>query len=564
VKPAVAEGGPAPQTQEDEFQQLPRRQVILTMGGVMMALFLASLDQTIVGTALPRIVADLGGFELYAWVATAYMVASTVVVPIVGRLSDMYGRKWFCIAGMVVFLIGSALAGLSQTMVQLIGFRAFQGLGGGAMMAIAFVAIGDLFPPAERGKYQGILAGVFGLSSIIGPALGGFITDTWAWHWIFYVNIPLGIPVIALFIRFFPNVRGARAEHVIDYAGVAALILAVVPVLLGLSWGGAQYEWASPQVIGALSFGAVMTAAFVFIETRAAEPIIPLGLFRNNVVTLSIVAIVLTGFGMFGAMIYIPLYFQAVLGASATSSGTFLTPMMLGTVVGAALSGQALSRLGGHYRWQGAVGIAIMAVGTALFSRVTPETSNGAAVARIVVMGFGLGITFPVFTIAIQNTVPFSLLGVATSSAQFFRSIGGTVGLAVLGAVMVNRFSDGFRSTLPEAARAVVPQEQIAALIGNPQALVNPEATAGLRESFAALGPQGAAAGEQVFETLRSSLSSAIGSVFLVSLTAILVALVATLFIREIPLKKKNASGRESAASDANATVPTSGEGSGG
>ena len=325
---------------------------------------------------------------------------------------------------------------------------------------------------------------------------------------------------------------------------MAALILAVVPTLLGLSWGGAQYEWASPQVIGALAFGAVMTAAFIFIETRAAEPIMPLGIFRNNVVSLSMVAILLTGFGMFGGMIYIPLFFQAVLGRSATSSGTFLTPMMLSTVVGAILSGQALSRLGGHYRWQGAVGIVVMATGPALFSRVTPDTSNAAAVMRIVIIGFGLGITMPVFTIAVQNAVPFSMMGIATSSTQFFRSIGGTVGLAVFGAVMVNRFGNEFVSALPEAALEVVPPEQIAALTGNPQALVSAEAMQGLRDSFAALGPQGAAAGEQVFETLRSSLSSAIGSVFLFSLGALLLALVATLFVREIPLKKRPTPGR--------------------
>ena len=538
---------------EEEFRALPRRQVILTMGGVMMGLFLASLDQTIVGTALPRIVADLGGFELYAWVATAYMMASTVIVPIVGRLTDMYGRKWFYVAGIAIFLTGSALAGLSQSMVQLIGFRALQGLGGGIMMAIAFVAVGDLFPPADRGKYQGMMAGVFGLSSIIGPALGGFITDNLSWHWIFYVNIPLGIPVIALFIRFFPDVRRSRVKRSIDYVGVVALILAVVPTLLGLSWGGGQYEWASPHVIGALAFGAVMTAAFIFIESRAAEPIIPLGLFRNNVVSLSMVAILLTGFGMFGGMIYIPLFFQAVLGRSATSSGTFLTPMMLSTVVGAILSGQALSRLGGHYRWQGALGIAVMATGTALFSRVTPDTSNAAAVTRIVIIGFGLGITMPVFTIAVQNAVPFSMMGVATSSTQFFRSIGGTVGLAVLGAVMVNRFGSGFETALPQAARDLVPPEQIAALTGNPQALLSAEATAGLRESFAALGPQGAAVGEQVFEALRSALSGAIGTVFLFSLGALLLALVATLFVREIPLEKRPTTGRAAPATEGEA-----------
>ncbi|MBM3956495.1 MAG: MFS transporter [Gemmatimonadetes bacterium] len=516
----------------------------MTLGGVMMGMFLSSLDQTIVGTALPRIVADLGGFELYAWVATAYMVAATVVVPIVGRLTDMYGRKWFYVAGLTLFLAASALCGLSQTMIQLIAFRAIQGLGGGVMMAIAFVAIGDLFPPAERGKYQGMMAAVFGLSSVIGPTLGGFITDSLSWRWIFYVNIPLGVPVVALLARFFPDVRQSRVRHALDYLGVAALILAVVPLLLGLSWGGGEYGWGSPQVLGALAFGATMTGAFVLIETRAREPIIPLGLFRNSVVALSLAVVFLTAFGMFGGVVYVPLYFQGVLGASATSSGSFLTPMMLSSVVGSMLSGQALSRLGGHYRWQGLAGIAVMAAGIALFSRVTPETGGGAAVAMIVVIGFGLGVTMPVFTIAVQNAVPHSVMGVATSSTQFFRSVGGTVGIAILGAAMVSGFTRGFESSLSETARRAMPPEQIAALTSNPQALLSAEATETLRESFAALGAQGPAVAEEVMRTLRSSLSDAIGDVFLLSLSAVLLAFVATLFIREIPLRKRNALGR--------------------
>ena len=334
----------------DGFQSLPRREVVLTLAGVMMAMFLGSLDQTVVGTAMPRIIADLGGFDRYTWVTTAYLVTSTTMLPIAGRLTDMYGRKWFYIGGIAIFLAGSALSGLSQTLTQLIVFRGLQGIGGGIMMANAFIVIGDLFPPAERGKYQGLITAVFGLSAIVGPILGGFITDNLSWHWIFYINLPLGIPVILLFIRFFPRVRPSGLKHQLDLPGLAVLILAVVPLMLGLSWGGVQYAWASPQVIGALAMSAIMVVLFVVVESRAAEPIMPLGIFRNRVVTVSTLAIFFVGFGMFGGIIFIPLFFQGVLGYSATRSGSFLTPMMLGVVVGSLVSGQALSRLGGHYR----------------------------------------------------------------------------------------------------------------------------------------------------------------------------------------------------------------------
>ena len=372
-----------------------RRQVVFTMGGLMLTLFLSSLDQTVVSTAMPRIIADLGGFDRFTWVTTAYLVASTTAVPIVGRLSDLYGRKMFFLGGIVVFLLGSILAGVSQSMNQLIVFRAIQGIGGGSIMALSFTTVGDLFSPAERGKYQGVVAAVFGLSSVIGPTLGGFITDNLSWHWVFYVNVPLGLPIIALFIRFFPNIRPAQRTRRLDYAGMALLVLVVVPLLVGLSLGGVQFEWLSLQIVGILAFAAVMTVAFVFVERRAENPVMPLSIYANRVVSISLIAVFITGFGMFGSIIFIPLFFQGVLGASATSSGSFLTPMMLSMVVAATLSGQALSRLGGHYRIQGLVGIAVMTAGIALTSRVTAETSFGQAVAGIVVTGLGLGVTFP-------------------------------------------------------------------------------------------------------------------------------------------------------------------------
>jgi EmrB/QacA subfamily drug resistance transporter len=276
------------------------------MGGLMLALFVASLDQTVVGTAIPRIVADLGGFDRFTWITSAYIVASTTAVPIVGRLSDMYGRKVFYIGGIVVFLVGSVLSGFSQSMNQLIAFRAIQGLGGGTMMALAFVTVGDLFPPADRGKYQGFVAAVFGLSSVIGPTLGGFITDTLSWNWIFFINLPIGIPVAILFVLFFPSGRQNVASRRLDVLGMSLLVLSVSSLLIALSWGGVQYAWASVQVVGLLIIAVASTTTFVFVELRIENPIMPMGIYRDRVVGLSLIAVFCTGFGMFGGIVFIP------------------------------------------------------------------------------------------------------------------------------------------------------------------------------------------------------------------------------------------------------------------
>ena len=514
---------------------LARRQLVPTLAGLMLALFLAALDQTVVGTAMPRIIADLGGLDRFTWVTGAYLVASTTAVPIVGRLSDLYGRKPFYIAGTVIFIIGSALSGLSQTMDQLIVFRAIQGIGGGSLMALAFVTVGDLFPPAERGKYQGFVAAVFGLSSVVGPTLGGFITDTLSWHWVFYVNLPLGVPILFVILFFFPGQRYPGPEHHLDWPGMILLVLTVVPLLVGLSLGGVQYEWASPQIVGLVAFALAMGIALVTVELRTADPIMSPVIYKNRVVSLSLVAIFCTGFGMFGGIVFIPLFFQGVLGASATSSGSFLTPMMLGVVAGAALSGQALSRLGGHYRRQGIAGFAVMGSGMFLISLMTAETSHAVAVLFIVVMGFGMGTTFPTFTIAVQNAVPHHLLGAATSATQFYRSVGGAIGLALLGSLMANRFASGLSESLSDEVKQALPPGRLADLSTNPQALVNPDALSALQDGLGQSGGPDLAG--QLLQTLRETLASAIGDVFLVSVVAVAVALAVTSFLKEMPLR---------------------------
>ena len=522
--------GAADQSVAQDFVQLPKRQIILTMIGVLLAMFLAALDQTVVATAMPRIIADLGGFDRFTWVTTAYLVASTTAVPIVGRLTDIHGRKIFYVAGIVVFLIGSVLAGISQTMNQLIVFRAIQGIGGGVIMVNSFTAIADLFPPETRGKYQGFIGVVFGMSSVIGPTLGGFITDNISWNWVFLVNVPIGVPVLILIALLFPAIRPEVENRKHDYAGMVTLILAVVPVLLALSWGGVQYGWASPQVTGLLGFGAIMIAAFITIENRSDSPIMPLEIYRNRMVSMSLMVTFLTGFGMFGGIIFIPLFFQGVLGASATSSGSFLTPMMLGIVVGATTSGQLLARTGLRYRAFGLVGIALMAAGMYLVSTMDETTSFARAVGYIVVMGIGLGSTFPTFMLAVQNSIPFRLMGAATSALQFYRSIGGMLGLALLGAVMANRFAANLEDSLPDSVGSALPPDRIEAIKENPQALVDPSALADLQSRFADAGGQRMA--EQFLDALKSSLSGAISDVFTVSLVLVAASLVATVFLK--------------------------------
>jgi EmrB/QacA subfamily drug resistance transporter len=522
------------------LRSLPRRQVMVTLAGVLMAIFLSSLDQTIVSTAMPQIIADLGGFAHYTWLAAAYLVTSTVVLPITGKLTDMYGRKHFYTAGITLFILGSLLCGLSQTLTQIIIFRGLQGIGAGIMMANAFTVIGDLFPPAERGKYQGFVSAVFGVSAVIGPSLGGFITDTFSWHWIFYINIPLGIVVITLFAFFFPNFRLDKLKHRIDWAGIAALVVAVIPLLLALSWGGTEYPWVSVPVISLFALSVAGIIIFPIIERRSEEPIVPLEIFRNPIVAVSTPIIFLTGFTMFGSIIIIPLFFQGVLGLSATESGSFLTPMVLGQVFGSFSSGQVLARTGGHYRIQGAAGLALMVAGLALLTRINPETSYAIAAVDIVLVGFGLGITLPLYTIAIQNAVSYNILGAATSAVPFFRSMGGAVGLAILGSVMTNRFTSDFNAKLPATIKTLIPPQALSLMAHNPEVLVSPQAQDQLKTLFSQAGPQGAALYQQTLGILRQALNAGLVEVFLIALVITVVAFVISFFLKEIPLRKQH------------------------
>lgn len=513
-------------------------ELISIMAGVMSAIFLAALDQTIVSTAMPRIIADLNGFEHYAWVFTAYMLTSTIVVPIIGKLSDIYGRKVTLLAGVAIFLAGSVVCGLAQSMVQLMLFRGFQGLGAGILMSGAFTAIGDLFPPAERGKWQGIVAAVFGLSSVVGPMLGGLITDNLSWRWVFYVNVPVGIMAASIIFFLFPMFRRPDPRPPIDFAGAATLTLGLVPILLGFVWAGNLYPWASAQILGLFGIGIAMLIAFALVEQRAKEPIIPLDLFRNPIFTIGASVVFLTAMAMFGGIVYLPLFVQGVIGTSATASGAVLTPMTFVLIFSNVIAGQLISRTG-RYQRVAIVGLTFQILGLGLLATMNVDTDEWAAIRNMLVAGLGMGLTMPVFVIAVQNALPYSRLGVVTSSMQLGRSVGSTVGVAVLGSLVTGSFHDEFIREVPAAVKDILAPGVLDRL-GNPQVLVNTDAQAQLMELLKSAGTQNGQAIDQVFHALRQALAISIHNAFLVGLAVIVLAWVLTLFLKEIPLRRSN------------------------
>lgn len=500
----------------------------------MLGMLLSSLDQTIVGTALPRVIAELGGLQHYAWVATSYLLAATVTVPIWGKLSDMYGRRPFFMIGMIVFMAGSALSGLSQDMTQLILFRGIQGLGAGAMMPLVMAIIGDIFPPDQRAKWQGLIMAVFGLSTIVGPTAGGWITDSWGWRWVFYVNMPVGALALLTAGVTLPG-GGGQGEQRIDYVGAAALVAATVPLLLALSWGGTEYPWLSPEIGGLFALAVVMTITFFLVEQRAPQPIISPSLFKNDVFAISVLASFLASAGMFGAITYLPLFVQGVIGESAAASGAVLTPMMLGFMISSIGGGQIMARTG-RYKKLAVSGFAVAAIGTFLLSRMDAGATTPLVMRNMVVAGLGMGVMMSLFTIVVQNAFSFDQLGQVTATLQFFRSIGGTIGVAVLGTVMSNRFHSALTQNMPASLASAVPADRLAAL-QNPQVLLAPQTAAEMQRSFAAMGPEGQALLDQLLHAIRASLATAITDLFLVSAGAMALAFVVTLFLREIPLR---------------------------
>jgi EmrB/QacA subfamily drug resistance transporter len=506
------------------------------LGAVMIGIFLAALDQTVVGTALPRIITDLGGNDLYTWAFTAYLLTSTISGPLYGKLSDLFGRRPIFLFGIGVFMIGSLLAGVSQEMWHLIGSRGIQGLGAGALFPIALAVIGDLFAPSERGRYQGFFGAVFGLSVLIGPAIGGLTTDTIGWPWVFFLNLPVGALVFAIVWRSLPSYHPGGERPRIDYLGAALFTAALVPILVGLT-NKQSAAWTDPSVGGLIAIGALILALFVWVESRAVEPIVPLDLFRNRSFTVSVAAVFLAAFGFFATVVFLPRWFQVVAGASATESGYQILPLLGGLIISAVLSGQIVSRTG-RYRTLIFVALVVMAAGLFALTNLRADTPIPVLWAWMFVTGLGVGPTFAVFTLIVQNGVPIQRLGTATSNLTFFQQVGGTVGLAITGTVFGTTLTDEVPRQLGAAG---IPAE-VGGALGAGGGLDALTGVGDLGTAILAATPDAVRAQVEPFvpamvDAIYRAFSIATSSTFALGIGAALVAAGLVLLLREVPMR---------------------------
>lgn len=495
------------------------RDVMAVFAGLMLGSLVASLNLTLVAPALPTIVAELGGLADYSWIPISAMLASTIVVPIAGKLSDIYGRKPLYMTGIVVFAVGSALSGIAPNFWFLVFARFVQGAGMGFIMPLAQAIIGDIISPRERGKYQGMMGASFGLASIIGPALGGYITEHFSWRWLFFVNLPVAAVTLVVIVLYM-HVPNERRRHAIDVWGSATLSLGIACLLLATVWGGVQYPWGSPQIVGLYAAAVVLLGAFVWVEMRASEPVLPLRLWKSSIFTFSNIASVGVAMSMFGAIFFLPVFVQGVIGNSVTNSGAILVPMLLAMIISSVVGGQLISRTG-RYKTQLLIGLALMGAGFYMLSTFGIGTTNQTAIQAMILIGLGLGITMQTYVLVVQNSVGSADMAVATSATQLSRSIGAAIGLAILGTILTQGMAASMARYLPAD---VLQKFRSSGSAASATAVFDPAQLAHLPPAIA-LG-------------IRHGLADALHLVFMAGLPIVAMAFVATLFIKEVPLRQ--------------------------